>query len=38
MGVTDLIVIETLAVLLVEVPSLAVNVKLSDQVYPRFGL
>ena len=38
MGVMLLTVIETLAALLVEDPSLAVNVKLSDPVYPRSGV
>ena len=37
-GVMLLTVIETLAALLVEDPSLAVNVKLSDPVYPRSGV
>ena len=36
--VTGLTVMETLAVLLVELLSFAVNVKLSDPVYPLFGL
>ena len=36
--VTGLTVMETLAVLLVELSSLAVNVKLSVPVYPLFGL
>jgi hypothetical protein len=36
--VTGLTVIETLAVLLVELLSFAVNVKLSDPVYPLFGV
>jgi hypothetical protein len=36
--VTGLTVIETLAVLLVELSSVAVNVKLSVPVYPLFGL
>ncbi len=35
---TGLTVMETLAVLLVELSSLTVNVKLSDPVYPLFGL
>ena len=35
---TGLTVMETLAVLLVELSSLVVNVKLSDPVYPLFGL
>ena len=35
---TGLTVMETLAVLLVELSSLAVNVKLSDPVYPLIGL
>ena len=37
-GVMLLTVIETFAALLVEDPSLAVNVKLSDPVYPRSGV
>jgi hypothetical protein len=36
--VTGLTVMESLAVLLVELLSFAVNVKLSDPVYPLFGL
>ncbi len=36
--VTGMTVMETLAVLLVELSSLAVNVKLSVPVYPLFGL
>jgi hypothetical protein len=35
--VTGLTVMKTLAVLLVELLSFAVNVKLSDPVYPLFG-
>jgi len=35
---TELIVIETLAALLVELLSFAVKVKVSDPVYPLFGV
>ena len=37
-GAKEFTVMETFPVLLVEVPSLAVNVKLSDPVYPLSGL